>query len=124
MAELNAIVDLSHDNGLVTFAKAKKTGLLGAIHKATQGTQYPDPKIRSIDLGAANDPVLIQLLVLASADATVTNLVETPVRWRNSRVLIVRSDLFGLQRNLFYCDKTQVTSAPFLLPALTDVRNF
>ena len=65
MAELNAIVDLSHDNGLVTFAKAKKTGLLGAIHKATQGTQYPDPKIRSIDLGAANDPVLIQLLVLA-----------------------------------------------------------
>jgi len=44
MAELNAIVDLSHDNGLVTFAKAKKTGLLGAIHKATQGTQYPVPK--------------------------------------------------------------------------------
>ena len=84
MAELNAVVDLSYHNGLVTFAKAKKTGLLGAIHKATQGTQYPDPKIRSIDLGAANDPVLIQLLVLASADATVTNLVETPVRWRNS----------------------------------------
>jgi len=44
MAELNAVVDLSHHNGLVTFAKAKKSGLLGVIHKATQGTQYSDPQ--------------------------------------------------------------------------------
>jgi len=44
MAELNAVVDLSYHNGLVTFAKAKKTGLLWAIHKATQGTQYSDPQ--------------------------------------------------------------------------------
>jgi GH25 family lysozyme M1 (1,4-beta-N-acetylmuramidase) len=57
MAELNAVVDLSYHNGLVTFAKAKKTGLLGAIHKATQGTQYSDPNIRSIDR-TAKDPSL------------------------------------------------------------------
>lgn len=40
---LNAVVDLSHHNGAVDLAKAKAGGILGIIHKATQGTKYTDP---------------------------------------------------------------------------------
>ncbi len=43
MPELNVVVDLSHHNSEVSFAKAKKAGILGVIHKATQGTLYVDP---------------------------------------------------------------------------------
>ena len=44
MAELNAVVDLSHHNGIVQLAGLKDAGILGVIHKATQGTQYIDPQ--------------------------------------------------------------------------------
>jgi lysozyme len=44
MPELNAVIDLSHHNGAVTLAKVKKAGILGVIHKATQGTRYVDPE--------------------------------------------------------------------------------
>jgi lysozyme len=40
---LNAIVDLSHHNARVSLAKAKAAGILGIIHKATQGESYIDP---------------------------------------------------------------------------------
>jgi GH25 family lysozyme M1 (1,4-beta-N-acetylmuramidase) len=40
---LNAVVDLSHHNGNVDFAKLKAAGILGVIHKATQGTNGVDP---------------------------------------------------------------------------------
>lgn len=43
MAGLNVIVDLSHHNGNVDLGKAKADGILGVIHKATQGTTYVDP---------------------------------------------------------------------------------
>jgi lysozyme len=40
---LNAVVDLSHHNGAVDLGAAKQAGLLGIIHKATQGLGYVDP---------------------------------------------------------------------------------
>lgn len=43
MGTVNAVVDLSHHNGDVDLAAAKTDGILGVIHKATQGTSYRDP---------------------------------------------------------------------------------
>lgn len=44
MTGLNAIIDLSHHNGSnVDLSAAKADGIVGVIHKATQGTQYSDP---------------------------------------------------------------------------------
>jgi lysozyme len=40
---LNVIVDLSHHNGNVDLARAQAAGIVGVIHKATQGTGYTDP---------------------------------------------------------------------------------
>jgi len=40
---LNAVVDVSHHNGNPDFAVLKAAGILGVIHKATQGTNGPDP---------------------------------------------------------------------------------
>ena len=37
------VIDLSHHNGHVDFAKAKAAGVIGVIHKATQGTKFADP---------------------------------------------------------------------------------
>jgi len=39
---INVIVDLSHHNERVDFVKAKKDGIVGVIHKATQGFTYVD----------------------------------------------------------------------------------
>jgi len=44
---LNAVIDLSHHNGTVDFAKIKAAGIVGIIHKATQGTQNVDPTYAS-----------------------------------------------------------------------------
>lgn len=41
---LNVIVDLSHHNANVDFAKLKAAGIVGVIHKATQGGGYTDPQ--------------------------------------------------------------------------------
>jgi lysozyme len=40
---LNAIVDISHHNGNVDFVKLKSNGIIGVIHKATQGVSGVDP---------------------------------------------------------------------------------
>ena len=40
---LNAVVDLSHHNADPDFASAKGDGIVGVIHKATQGLLYADP---------------------------------------------------------------------------------
>ncbi len=40
---LNVIVDLSHFNGKVDLAQVKAAGIMGVIHKATQGTTFVDP---------------------------------------------------------------------------------
>jgi lysozyme len=43
MASINAVIDLSHHNGKVDLNAASQAGILGVIHKATQGWQYQDP---------------------------------------------------------------------------------
>ena len=40
----NAIVDLSHWDRNIDFKLAKKDGIVGIIHKATQGVEYVDPE--------------------------------------------------------------------------------
>lgn len=40
---LNAVVDLSHHNGTVDLGAAAADGILGVIHKASQGLGYADP---------------------------------------------------------------------------------
>jgi len=40
---LNVVIDLSHHNNYVDFAKVAAAGVLGVIHKATQGTTTVDP---------------------------------------------------------------------------------
>jgi len=40
---LNAVVDISHHNGNIDLQQAKADGIIGVIHKATQGTTGLDP---------------------------------------------------------------------------------
>jgi len=40
---VNVVVDLSHFNGSVDLSAAAQSGIVGVIHKATQGTRYQDP---------------------------------------------------------------------------------
>jgi GH25 family lysozyme M1 (1,4-beta-N-acetylmuramidase) len=44
---INVVVDLSHHNETVDFAKMKAAGVVGAIHKATQGLTYVDESYAS-----------------------------------------------------------------------------
>jgi len=43
MTGANVIIDLSHHNGAVDLQKAKAAGIVGVIHKGTQGLTYVDP---------------------------------------------------------------------------------
>src|SRR5258706_7209929 len=40
---LNVVIDISHHNANPDFQQAKAAGILGVIHKATQGLTYKDP---------------------------------------------------------------------------------
>jgi lysozyme len=44
MAEINVVVDLSHFNTVSSFETVKADGIVGVIHKATQGTGTIDTK--------------------------------------------------------------------------------
>jgi len=44
---LNAVVDISHHSGNVDFVKAKGDGIVGVIHKATQGSGGADPMYKT-----------------------------------------------------------------------------
>jgi lysozyme len=52
MPTSNVVVDVSHHNGRVNSAAAKDAGIVGIIHKATQGWKYVDPLYRSNRDGA------------------------------------------------------------------------
>jgi lysozyme len=48
MAEtINVVVDISHHNGNVDLTKAKADGIVGVIHKASQGTSLGDNKYQT-----------------------------------------------------------------------------
>jgi lysozyme len=40
---LDAVIDLSHYNSVTSFDEVKQGGVLGVIHKATEGTGWSDP---------------------------------------------------------------------------------
>ena len=42
MPLLNVVIDLSHHNTVTSFQQVKETGVLGVIHKATEGTTFVD----------------------------------------------------------------------------------
>ena len=44
---INVVVDLSHYNTVSDFSTVKADGIVGVIHKATQGTSYTDPTYSS-----------------------------------------------------------------------------
>lgn len=44
---INVVVDISHHNGNVNLAQAKQAGIVGVIHKATQGTNLIDNKYQA-----------------------------------------------------------------------------
>jgi lysozyme len=55
-AAINVVVDISHHNGNVNLARAKGDGILGVIHKASQGQTGKDPtykanKRKALDAG-------------------------------------------------------------------------
>ncbi len=44
---LNVVVDLSHFNTVTSFSEIKQSGMVGVIHKATEGTNWQDPTYAS-----------------------------------------------------------------------------
>lgn len=53
MPTVDKVIDLSHHNAPVDFAKVKKAGILGVIHKATEGATVQDPKYAERTTAAA-----------------------------------------------------------------------
>jgi lysozyme len=47
MALTNAVIDISHHNGILALSKAQQAGIVGVIQKATQGSSFSDPTYRS-----------------------------------------------------------------------------
>jgi lysozyme len=54
----NAVVDLSHWNSDVNFKLVKEDGILGVVHKVTQGLKYVDPKYAKRRKVAENEGLL------------------------------------------------------------------
>ncbi len=52
MSAINTVIDLSHHNQAVDFSQIKASGILGVIHKATEGTGYTDPTYASRETDA------------------------------------------------------------------------
>lgn len=44
MAYTNSLIDLSHHNGTIDLTNAQQSGIVGIIHKATQGSSFVDPQ--------------------------------------------------------------------------------
>jgi lysozyme len=56
MEPINVVIDLSHWNNVANFTEVKNDGIVGIIHKATQGFGYTDPtyldrRKRALDAG-------------------------------------------------------------------------
>jgi lysozyme len=47
MAYANVVIDISHHNGTVDLNNAQQAGIVGIIHKATQGSSYTDPRYQN-----------------------------------------------------------------------------
>lgn len=58
MPQLNVVIDLSHHNQNLDFAAIASSGILGVIHKATQGLGYADPTYLAHKSGALDNDLL------------------------------------------------------------------
>jgi len=58
MASCNVIVDLSHNNQNVDLSRVQAAGILGIIHKATQGSGFTDPAFATRRQAARNAGLL------------------------------------------------------------------
>jgi lysozyme len=74
------VVDISHHNANPNFAAAKAAGLVGVIHKATQGSGFVDSKYASRKKAALNAGLLwgaYHFATGADTDAQVKNFLKT-----------------------------------------------
>lgn len=55
---LDCVIDLSHHNGYVDFVQAQEAGIVGVIHKATQGISFMDDLYASNRLAATSAGLL------------------------------------------------------------------
>jgi GH25 family lysozyme M1 (1,4-beta-N-acetylmuramidase) len=55
---INVVVDISHNNGNVNLQLAKADGIIGVIHKATEGTTFVDPMYKTNRTQALNNGLL------------------------------------------------------------------
>jgi lysozyme len=83
------VVDLSHHNGSVDFAKLKAAGVAGVIHKATQGVSFADPMFAprraqaqaagllwgAYHFGTDDDPLAQENYFLSKAEPGANDLV-------------------------------------------------
>lgn len=58
MALLNVVIDLSHHNTVSSFTDIKNDGIVGVIHKATEGTSIVDNKYKTRRTAALNAGLL------------------------------------------------------------------
>lgn len=73
------VIDLSHHNGDVDFGKVRAAGVVGVIHKATQGTGYVDPTYAQRKSAALSAGLLwgaYHFATGASVDAQVSNFLN------------------------------------------------
>ena len=68
---LNAVVDISHHNGNVDLGLAKADGIIGVIHKATQGATGVDPMYQTNRAKAAAAGLLWGAYHFATGDDAV-----------------------------------------------------
>jgi lysozyme len=55
---INVVVDISHNNGTVHLDQAKADGIIGVVHKATEGTTFFDPMYLTNKAQALNNGLL------------------------------------------------------------------
>src|SRR5262245_62022728 len=58
MSLLNVVIDLSHHNTVSSFASVKDDGIVGVIHKATEGSTIVDNEYRMRRTAALNAGLL------------------------------------------------------------------
>src|SRR5215472_3401349 len=89
MASINVIIDLSHHNPNADVGRVQAGGILGIIHKATQGSAFTDPAYAArhqaakdagllwgaYHFGTAADPVAQAQLFLRVASLTPQDLM-------------------------------------------------
>lgn len=89
MANINVIIDLSHHNQNADFGRVQAGGILGIIHKATQGSAFTDPTYAArqeaakdagllwgaYHFGTAADPVAQAQFFLSVASLTPQDLI-------------------------------------------------